>query len=277
MATHDYAQAVNAHYSPPDLGATILAALRAAGKDPDHLAPADLAPVDQFHIGGRQATLDLARLAGIAPGATVLDVGGGLGGAARTLATEFGCAVTVLDLTAEYCRVGAMLTARTGLDDRVTFRHGNALALPCPDEGFDVVWTQHSSMNIADKAGLYAEIRRVLRPGGRLALHEVVAGPVQPIHFPVPWAGDPSLSFLSPPDELRALLRDAGFAEVAWVDVTAPAVAWFRAWAATTTPGPLGMHLLMGAGAREKGRNQVRNLEEGRAGVVQGVFARTGD
>ncbi|HET8626055.1 MAG TPA: methyltransferase domain-containing protein [Thermomicrobiales bacterium] len=274
MATRDYARAVDAHYGSGDLGATILSALRAAGKDPGHLAPADLAPVDQFHIGGRQATMDLAGLAGIAPGTTVLDVGGGLGGAARTLAAEFGCAVTVLDLTAEFCRVGALLTAHTGLDGRVTFRQGDALAMPFPDESFDAVWTQHSSMNIADKARLYAEIRRVLRPGGRLALHEVVAGPVQPIHFPVPWADDPSLSHLSRPEEIRALLLDAGFAEVAWVDVTASAVAWFRAWATTTTPGPLGMHLLMGDGAREKGRNQVRNLEEGRAGVVQGVFSR---
>src|SRR5579859_3943374 len=104
------------------------------------------------------------------------------------------------------CRVGELLTARTRLSDRVSFQQGNALDMPFPGARFDVVWTQHSSMNIADKARLYAEVRRVLRPAGRLAFHEIMAGPVQPIHFPVPWAHEPAISFLRPPEEVRALL-----------------------------------------------------------------------
>ena len=125
-----------------------------------------LAPLDQLHIRGKEATLDLARLAELTPGMLVLDVGGGIGGPARTLANEFGCVVTVLDLTEEFCRVGEMLTARTGLSDRVTFRPGNALDMPFPSSSFDRVWVQHSSMNIAAKERLFAEIHRVLRPGG---------------------------------------------------------------------------------------------------------------
>jgi ubiquinone/menaquinone biosynthesis C-methylase UbiE len=130
-------------------------------------------------------------------------VGGGIGGPARTLAAEFGCTVTVLDLTEAYCRLGEL----TGLSDRVSFRHGSAYDMPLGDGGFDVAWTQHSSMNMEDKERLYAEIRRVLRPGGTLVLHEVVAGPVQPVQFPVPWASDPSISFLRAPEEIRAAPR----------------------------------------------------------------------
>ena len=113
-------------------------------------------------------SLELARLAGLRAGAEVLDVGGGLGGPARTLALRLGCRVTVLDVTEEYCRVGVELTRRTGLAGRVSFHHGDALALPFADARFDVVWTQHSSMNVDDKEALYAGIHRALRRGGRL-------------------------------------------------------------------------------------------------------------
>lgn len=269
---------VNTHYGRQDLGAAILAALEATGKDTEHLTPDDLAPVDQFHTTGKQATLELMRLCGMQEGMTVLDVGGGLGGAARLLATEKGCRVTVLDLTEEYCRVGEMLTARTGLSDHVFFQQGNALDMPFPDACFDVVWTQHSSMNIADKARLYAEMHRVLRPVGRLAFHDIMAGPVQPISFPVPWARDPAISFLLPPEAVRALLIDTGFKEVGWIDTTAMSVAWFQQRSASQrsrgSVPPLGLHLLLGAEFGEMFRNQVRNLEEHRIAVIQGVFER---
>jgi len=276
--SRDYAEALNAHYQRPELGAAILAALRAAGKDPERLAPGDLAPVDQFHTRGRDATLELARLAGVAPGTRVLDVGGGLGGPARTLAAELDCRVTVLDLTEEYVRVGADLTRRAGLADRVRFQHGNALTLPFPDGDFDLVWTQHSSMNVDDKARLYAEAHRVLRPGGRLALHEIMAGAGGRPHFPVPWARQPALSFLRPAAEVRALITRAGFRELAWDDGTAAAVAWFRqrvaAAAAAPSPPPLGLHLLLGDDFAAMFRNQVRNLEEDRIAVIQAAFDR---
>lgn len=148
---------------------------------------------------------------------------------------------------------------------------------PFPPESFDVVWTQHSSMNIADKERLYREVRRVLRRGGRLALHEILAGPVQPIHLPVPWARDPSISFLWPADAVRALLAELGFQEVAWIDGSAAARAWFRARLGAAAQGsrpPLGLHLLLGEEFGAMMRNAARNLEEGRTVVVQAVFAR---
>lgn len=268
---------MNAQYGRADLAAAILAAARAAGKDPKQLTPADLAPATEFHTGGRAATLALARLVGLRPGERVLDVGGGLGGPARTLAGELGCQVTVLDLTEAYCRAGEVLTARVGLADRITFRHGDATAMPFADGAFDVAWTQHSSMNIADKERLYREIRRVVRPGGRLALHEIMAGPAQPIHFPVPWARDPAISFLRPPEAVRALLVAAGFRERTWTDVTEASLGFYRERLAALDLGalsPVGLHLLLGDDYGPMFVNQVHNLEEGRIAVIQGVVAR---
>jgi ubiquinone/menaquinone biosynthesis C-methylase UbiE len=267
---------VNEHYGRGGLAAMIINALRAAGKDPNALTIEDLAPIDQLHLRGREATLELACLAGITPSMQVLDVGGGLGGPARTLASEFGCALEVLDLTEEFCRAGEVLTARTGLADLVSFRHSSALEMPYPNATFDVAWTQHSSMNIADKERLYVEIRRVLRPGGRLAMHEILAGEVSPIHLPVPWARDPSLSHLRPPEEVRAILKDIGFEELAWTDETTSALRWQqkRPAATPTSPPPLGIHLVFGNDFGEMLHNQLRNLEEGRISIAQAVLKR---
>ena len=269
-------RSVGDHYGRGDLAAEILEALRAAGKDPNALTIEDLAPIDQLHARGREATLELARLTGITPRMRVLDVGGGLGGPARTLASEFGCAVEVLDLTEEFCRTGEMLTARTGSSDLVSFRHGSALDMPYSNASFDLVWTQHSSMNIADKERLYAEIHRVLKPGGRLALHETLAGPVSPIHFPVPWARQPEISFLRPAEEVRTLLKDTGFEELAWIDETTSALRWQqkRLAAAPGGPPPLGIHLVFGNDFRTMLHNQLLNLKEGRISIVQAVFER---
>src|SRR5262245_3520897 len=161
-------QAIEAHWSRDGLGPSILEAVAAAGKNLDALTVDDLAASDQFHGGGKPATVRLARLAGLEPGQRVL-VGGGVGGPARALAVEFGCRVTVADLTETYVRAAEMLTVRLGLADRVTHRVANALALPFEDASFDVVWTQNSGMNIADKPALYRGFHRVLRPGGLLA------------------------------------------------------------------------------------------------------------
>lgn len=274
MTAESQPGAIGDHYRRDGLTEAILEALRAAGKDLDSLTPDDLAPVDQFHTRGRAATLDLARLAGITSGMRVLDVGGGIGGPARTLASEFGCSVEVLDLTEEYCRAGAALTAMTALSDRVSFEQGDALDMPYPGESFDLAWTQHSSMNVADKERLYREIRRVLRPGGRLALHEVMAGPNSPVYFPVPWAREPSISHLRPPEAVRALILTSGFSELAWADETASATEWFRERLASAPSGApqLGLSLLLGPDFPEMFRNQVRNLEEGRIRVIQAVF-----
>jgi MPBQ/MSBQ methyltransferase len=267
------ADPVVAHYARGGLAATVLAALAAAGVDPEHPGPDDLAPLEEFHTLGRPATLELAGLAGVTAGMRVLDVGAGIGGPARLLARRHGCHVTALDLTAEFCEVSRLLTERTGLGDRVDVRQGDALDLPFDDGSFDLVWTQHAAMNIADKARLYAEMHRVLVPGGRLALYDVVAGGVAPIHLPVPWAERAEISHLVTPGALLRLLAEAGFEVVVWEDLTEVATAWMRRLVANPDPPPLGLHLLVSDLPR-KAANWLRNLEEDRTRLLRAVARR---
>lgn len=265
---------VAAHYGRPDLIDTLAGALRAAGKQLESLRPEDLTPIDQLHLRGREATLELAHFAGISSADSVLDVGGGLGGPARTLAAELRCRVTVLDLTPEFVSTGRELTRWVGLGGRVTFEEGTALALPFAAGAFDVVWMQHSAMNIPDKPRLYAEAHRVLRPAGRLALHDIMGGSGGPLDFPVPWASRSDLSFLLPAAEIRACVREAGFRERAWQDVTAVSLAWLEQRLADGGPGPLGPQLLAGEVARPAFTNLRDALADGRVRVVEGVFER---
>jgi len=265
-------EAIQTHYTRADLGDVILAALENAGKDLTRLTPEDLAPIDQFHIRGRMATLELARAAGLHAAMHVLDVGSGVGGTSRCLAKAFGCRVTGIDLTDEYCQAAAMLTARTGLAHLVDYRQGDATRLPFDDQAFDAVWTEHVAMNIPDKARLYREMHRVLKPGGTLAVYDVLAGPSGPVLFPVPWARTPDTSFLASPEELRRLLEEAGFTVADWSDTTEAARAWFLALAEKIRREgfpPLGFHLLLGPDFKAMAQNQGRNLEEGRIVLAQ--------
>ena len=270
--------AIERNYGRSGLIERTLAALDAAGLDPGALDRNDLQPLDEFHIRGRAATRELAALAGLPADAHVLDVGCGVGGPARTLAAEFGCRVTGLDLTAEYCRLAELLTAGTGLSDRVTIRQGSALEMPFDDGAFDGAWMQHVSMNIEDKPRLYREIRRVLRPGGVLALHEVYAGPDGTRRYPVPWAADAAIDFLVSQEEARGAIAAAGLREAQWCDVTEKSTEWFRNMLAARRSGPppaLGLHLLV-SDFSARAANVLRNLEEGRITVAMGVFARDG-
>jgi ubiquinone/menaquinone biosynthesis C-methylase UbiE len=263
------------HYGRTGLADAILAALKAAGKDIERLTPDDLAPVDEFHTRGRTATVELARMLSLTESHRVLDLGCGIGGPARYLASTFGCRVVGLDLTLEFCRVAAMLACRTGLSDKVEYRQGDALALPFADASFDVVWSQNVSMNIADRDRLYGEIRRVLRPGGRYAFADVVEGNDVP-HFPVPWARASSASFLLSADATRTALAAAGFRITDFEDQTADAIAQQKARTQAMGSGSaLGVHIVLGSDGLTMLKNSIRNLEEGRIGLVQGVAVRT--
>ena len=203
----------------------------------------------------------------------VLDVGCGIGGPARTLALNYGCHVTGVDMTASYVETGQMLVERLGLNESVSITTGNALDLHFENGTFDIVWMQHMGMNVADKGRLYREARRVLRSGGRLALHEILAGDVSPPHYPTPWADDPSFSHLIDADRLRAVLSESGFREIALRDDTPRSIDWAR------TPLDSGgdvslspaIEALLGPNHRERIENVRRNLIEGRIEVVQAV------
>lgn len=275
-----YEAALNDHYGVPDLGDEILDALDAAGKDIDALTRDDIASFDEFHIRGLDATREVAEIAGIGDRDRVLDVGCGIGGPARTLAAEFDCDVVGVDVVEEYCLAAALFTDRVGLTDEVRFQHGNALDLPFEDEAFDVVWFEHTLMNIEAKEVVFEEARRVLRPGGTLALYEICAGSGGDTVFPVPWASDASLSNLVKPERLQELVMDIGFDEFAWRDVTEPSLEWFRGVVESmqsrppAAPQPLGLNLLMGSETPVKAMNVVQNLEEERIVVIQGIYER---
>ena len=271
MTERNDSAATNAYWGRDDLEKKILGALAGIGKNLDALTIDDLAPADQFHGGGKPATQRLARLARLQPGARVLDVGGGLGGPARTLAVEFGCRVTTVDLTESYVRAAQALTARLGHGDRVTHRVGDALALPAENGPFDVVWTQNTGMNIADKERLYSGFARVLQPGGLLVQQEPMAGPVAPVIFPVMWARDASASHLRRPDEMRRVMEAAGFRVRDWEDVTMEAVGPSTG---ATIPAHAIPRIVMGDAIDEITRAGQRNRDEGRILMIQAVLER---
>jgi SAM-dependent methyltransferase len=273
---NDLDERISTHYGWSGLMEAIEAEVRRKGIDPAHVTIDQLAPIDNYHAYRLAGTLALADAAEIRATDRILDVGGGIGGPARQLALRFGCHVTVVDLTAEYCAVGQALTAWTHLVGQVSFVHASALRMPFADASFDVGWTQHASMNISDKAGLYREIARVVRPGGQFAFFDMLAGPNQPIHFPVPWAADQSFSFLLSPDDTRTLITEAGFRETAWLTAKELEAELERNDLVEDTPAqpPLDAGLLNGSDSARMGQNVARNLKERRILPVIGVFDR---
>jgi SAM-dependent methyltransferase len=278
---------VDAHYGRGGgLLERIERGLDLAGKDPATLKVEDLAPVDAFHSRGSEGTKDAIAAAArsgvvLTEGTRLLDVGCGFGGTARHLAAAFGCRVTGVDLTREFVAVGRELTRRVGLDGRVSIVQGSALELPfneATDELFDVAWTEHVQMNIADKQKFYGEIARVLKPGGSLVFHDVFRGrsPDDPV-YPVPWADHPDLSKLGEEEDIRTAIQQAGLEALDWQDKTAETIEFFDKALekiAKEGPPPLGIHLLMGTTARDKLRNHLFNLKEGRTVVVMGVVTK---
>ncbi|MHC4955176.1 MAG: class I SAM-dependent methyltransferase [Planctomycetota bacterium] len=245
------------HYTVPELAQSIL---DAAGE----LSVDGLAAVDEFHIRGRAATEELAESVNLSAEHKVLDVGCGIGGTSRFLASRYDCDVTGIDLTESYTQVATLLSERVGLPAK--FHCGNALDLPFDDASFDVVWTEHAQMNIADKARFYGEIRRVLRPGGQFAFHDIFAGSNPPVAYPVPWAGEESISHLADVDTLDW----SGFERVYWEDTTARSVGFFEE-VLSSPPRALGLHLLT---KKEALGNVLKNLQRGSIRVVQAVMAR---
>ena len=257
------------HYSARDIEARILAAIRAAGLNPEQpLSPEKLGALDHFHTGGVRASRELMELAQIRAEDRVLDIGAGLAGAARLLASAMGCRVDCIEPSPDYCAGAVLLNRLTGLDHRIEVHRGSALELPFPDDSFDVVWMQNVAMNIADKPKLYGEIFRVLKPGGRYAFQEMAAGESATSYFPLPWATDPADSFLVSVEETRSVLGESGFVAELFEDTSDAHLSRNTADAA---PSPLTLGVYVDNLAQKAG-NARRSLQEGQVRLVRGVF-----
>jgi len=261
--------AVAQHYGDNGLLARIYAGLNAAGVELANLQPDDLAAVDEFHIGGRKATAHAIAKMDLNTQQHVLDIGCGIGGAARYIATQTDCNVTGIDLTPEYIAAATTLTEMTGLDDKINFKVASALNMPFEANTFDAAITFHVAMNIPQRADLYCEIARVMKPGSTLCIYDVMKKNDQQLEFPVPWAESAETSHLVTLDEMSTLLQDAGFTLRETEDRTEFALNFFRDALAAVAPPPLGLHLVMGASTAQKLKNTLSNTEQGRIVPVQ--------
>lgn len=271
--------AVAAHYAVTDLMALIRDGLRQAGADPDAPAPEDLKPVDEFHTGGLQATEDLLNQVAITPDLRVLDIGSGLGGTARFIATTRGARVTGVDLTETYVAVAKELSALVGLSERTEFLCASALDLPLADASVDVATMFHVGMNIPDKDRLMTEVARVLAPGGTFALFDIMAMSDDPPDYPMPWAERPELSSLASPARYLAAADAAGLVPVAQRDRGAFALTFFSNVARVIEEKgmpPLGIHLLMRGTAGQKIKNYVAGVSAGRVAPQEMIFRKAG-
>lgn len=270
---------VSAHYTHGGLLDAIRAGVRKLGKTPESVTVNDLAAVDEFHIGGRQASSDFLSQLKLTADAHVLDIGCGLGGPARFVASQYGSRVTGIDLTPEYIETGKVLCSWVGLGERIALQQGSALSMPFPNEHFTGAYMLHVGMNIENKAGLCAEAYRVLRPGAWFGIYDVMRIGEGELIYPVPWATTPETSFVASAEQYQQALHAAGFTLVAERNRHEFALAFFEQLRAKTLaaggPPPLGLHILMGASAPGKVQNMIANVAGGRIAPVE-LIARKG-
>jgi ubiquinone/menaquinone biosynthesis C-methylase UbiE len=276
-----YESDVSGHYSRGNLLERLRAVLVTEGINPDHPTIEALAPFDHFHGRGLEATEELAASLTISPTDHILDVGSGIGGPARYFAARFGCRITGIDLTPEFCEVARILTRAIGRADSVTFEQGNALTIPFADASFDGAYSMNVSMNIADKAGLYREILRVLKPGAWLVLSEIAQGPSGEPDYPTPWAKTAAASFLATPSDTRRGLEAAGFRIVKFRDTAKEALAFNARSRAMVERGEKPPHravqLIHDDLATEMAANTGRGLAEARLIPIEIVCRRDQD
>src|SRR5215831_14090231 len=267
---------VAGHYTRGGLEEAILQAVAQMGLDPDRISPIDLAPADEFHVGGLDATRDLAAQMELAPGLRILDVGSGIGGPARYFASEHQCKVTGIDLTEEFVQMARNLTRRAKLDHLVEFVQGSALGMTFQAETFDRAYMIHVGMNIADKAGVFSEVRRVLKPGGKFAIFDFVRTSNVPITYPVPWAAHEETSFVVGKESYRDALQKAGFHVEQERERTAFAIEFTEraiARAAQNGQPALALHILMGSLAPVMIKNVLIMMKQGVLAPVE-LYAR---
>lgn len=265
-------KAIADHWAKGDVYGSIVSALEKMSKPLDALTIDDLAPVDHFHARGLSATVELADRLPIEAVQHIVDIGCGLGGPARYIAQRFQCHVSGVDITQPFVDAANKLTGLLRMAAQVRIEHGNGERLPYPDAHFDGGYTQHVTMNVADRPKFFAEAYRVLKPGAFFALSEHGLGPKGNPHYPVPWSEDGSGAYLISPSETQAVLERTGFEHIVIEDTGAKYAAGYKMAIEKAEKGilpPLGTHILMGETALQKARNAARNVEEGRTRPIQ--------
>lgn len=266
-------QDISNHYAHGDLLSAIQRGLESLGKTTDTVTIDDLAPVDEFHIGSRQASEHFLGQLNLSPEMHILDVGCGLGGAARFVASRYKSRVAGVDLTPEFIETARILCRWVRLQDRISLYQGSALSLDFSDNAFDGAYMLHVGMNIADKKKLCSEVSRVLRTGSRFGIYDVMRIGDGDLTYPVPWAATADTSAVAEPTHYRKALRASGFEVTAERDRRDFALAFFDQLRANTTaaggPPPLGLHILMGKNTPDKVKNMIENISAGRIAPVE--------
>jgi ubiquinone/menaquinone biosynthesis C-methylase UbiE len=263
---------VSVHYSGGGgLAQKIAAGLQSAGKSLDGIRTIDLAAIDEFHFRGRMATLEMAEKMKLSKDSEVLDIGSGLGGAARALAEEYGCQVTGIDLTQEFCEAAGVMSDWVGLSNRTEFLQGDATNLPFSNEHFDAAITIHVAMNIAAKDKIYEQVHRVIKPGGIFAIYDILQGEGGEAYYPAPWARYSSISHLASTEEMEEYLTNAGFKIIEVQDSTGESLKWLEARTVSVNDqnsSPFTTKILFGDIFPEMTRNQIIGLRERRIRTV---------
>lgn len=270
---------ISDHWGTGDVYARIIAAMEAASIAPDKVTVEQMAPVDHFHARGFPATVELADALPIQEGDHLVDIGCGIGGPARYMAWRFGCYVSGVDITAPFVDAANKLTALLKMEDSVTIELGDGQHLPYGDQVFDGGYTQHVTMNIADRTQFFGEAFRVFKPGGFFALTEHGLGPQGSPHYPLPWSEDGSGAFLVTPAETVGYLEQAGFVDIAVANTGEKYLAGYERAMELAARGELpafGTHILLGETAPAKTRNAARNIEEGRTHPIQVICRKPG-
>ena len=269
---------VAAHYTHGQLLDRIVSGVEAIGKTPATVTVDELAPVDEFHIGGRQASEDFISQLELSADDHTLDVGCGIGGTSRFVASRFGCRVTGIELTPEFVSTGQSLCDWVGLSGQVELHQGDATAMPFTDQSFDAAFMLHVGMNIANKAGLFAEVYRLIKPAGVFGVYDVMQTSDEPLSYPVPWSSVPGTSALATRQQYTEALELAGFDVLKIRDRREFAAEFFaetrrRVEQAGGAP-PLGVHIAMGESAPVKISNMVENIAAGRISPVEIIAVR---
>ncbi|MBU8911614.1 MAG: class I SAM-dependent methyltransferase [Desulfobacterales bacterium] len=270
------------HYNSDHLTQNIKAALIKAGKDLANLEPKDLSPIDQIHTGGARSSIELFKKITLSSDAKVLDAGCGIGGSTRLLAKQFNCRVIGVDLADKFIEAASFLTRCTKLENLVSFQQGSVLDLPFENNTFDAVLCQHILMNIKDKPAAAREFFRVLKPDGKLILHEIVKGENNSLHLPVPWADKSAISFLESWDVMSRIFKEHGFKINIFSDQTESACTGWEKFNAVSQkkpprPNPLGLGIIFGSNAKSFGKNMYTNFKNNAICLVEAILKKSYD